>query len=218
MRVAAARAAARRRSARRPGPTTSRVRLDRLVERARDAAAARRRARGARRRAGRRSTPRATAPARSWRCRCRARRRRGPTVMNGGLCSAVVSAANAGSSVEPSDARRRRRRARRRRGVARAPAARQRVVVERERAVFAAEQLVDEALHLAVAEARIGALHQRDVMRHLSRAPRSCGTRAPVPAHVVHAHDAAALHRRRTRPRRATPRAGRRSRGRAARR
>ena len=82
--------------------------------------------------------------------------------MNGGLCTAFTTAANVGSS---SDAPRR--------PVvvivvaasasAAAPARRRldRVVVERERPVDAAEQLVDDTLHLAVAQARVGALHQR---------------------------------------------------------
>ena len=75
-------------------------------------------------------------------------------------------------------------------GVARAAPARERVVVERERTVLAREQLVDETLHLAVAEHRIGTLDQVDahsiasIVRH---------TRA-VPADVVHPHDPAAVH------------------------
>ena len=90
-------------------------------------------------------------------------------VMNGGLCSAV----------DERGERRQLGRAFRRarvvvvglgvgRGVARAPATRQRVIVERERAILAAEQLVDEALHLAVAQRRIGTLDQEDAHSNAS--------------------------------------------------
>ena len=89
-------------------------------------------------------------------------------------------------------------------GVGRAaPARLDRVVVERERPVDAAEQLVDDALHLAVAQARIGSLHQRgghervtsgagsDRRLATSSASTVRHTRAAA-EHVVHPHDAAA--------------------------
>ena len=105
-------------------------------------------------------------------------------VMNGGLCSAVVSAANAGSSVEPSEPRASSSSsALSGRTVAGTPPARHRVVVECERTILAAEQLVDEALHLAVAQARIGTLDENDahsnasIVRHTRAVPRTSCTR-----------------------------------------
>jgi len=79
-------------------------------------------------------------------------------VMNGGLCSAVVSAANAGSSVEPSEARcvvvvfTRIGRSVRRRAVGRRGCD-HRVRTNDPRR----EQLVDEPLHFAIAKDRVGA-------------------------------------------------------------
>ena len=85
--------------------------------------------------------------------------------MNGGLCNALTTAANdrqleRRAVAFGSRSRRRRRAARRRAGIV--------VVLERKRAVLAAEQLVDEALHLAVAQRGVGALHQ--VRAHASSA------------------------------------------------
>ena len=208
----AARAAARRRSARRgaddlgvrPWPPC----------RARSAPARRpRRARGARRRAGRRSTREPLAPVRSSRCRCRARPRPGPTVMNGGLCSAVVergerrqlgrtfgrtaSSSSSPASASPARALGSRTCGRRARtNDPRPRAARRRAVAPRGRGTT-------------------GRHPGRSSM--LTAAPRSCGRHAPCPARRARARSGSRASRR-TRPRRATPPGGRRSRARAARR
>ena len=167
----------------RPRPDDVGVRLDRLVERGRHPRRRRRPARGARRRAGRRSTPPATSPARVVRLPMSRTTTTRLRVMNGGLCSAFDDRRERGQLDRAVDAvvvvvgaaRS---------SAGRAAAARlDRVVVERERAVDRAPSSSSiDPLHLAVAQARVGALHHD--RRHVVTGSRVGSSSASIVRHT----------------------------------